>query len=84
MNLTPEVLGSIRMLLIAAGGFLVGKGWLDSAGLDALVTVLMAAIAAWAIYAKRPRSAEAQQIAQNVVDSPTSPKPLNAEGNEVK
>lgn len=73
--MTPELLGAIRMLLLAGGGFLVGKGWLDSAGLEALVTVLMAAVAAWGIYAKRPRSKEAQKIAQNVV---------NANGDEVR
>jgi hypothetical protein len=63
---------------------LVGKGWLDSSLLEVLVTAIMGLIAWWALRAKSPASKEAQQIAQAVIDSPTAPNPVNAEGEPVK
>jgi hypothetical protein len=66
MNLTPEILGALRILLMTAGSFAVGKGWLPSTELDALVGGLVAAVAAWAIYAKRSTNVEARIIAGRV------------------
>jgi hypothetical protein len=59
----PELYSAIRSVLLVLGGIAVGKGWLDSTALDTLVSAAMVLVAAWGVYAKRPRSAEAKIIA---------------------
>ena len=69
--MTPEVNSAIRTVLAAVLAFAAGKGWIgqdtDFATLsNALAVVGVAAVTAWGVWAKRPKSSEAQQVAQNV------------------
>jgi len=49
------VMGFVRHLLTFGGGFLVTKGYLDSAGLETVVGSLVALIGvAWSAWVKRP------------------------------
>lgn len=73
--MTPEVKSAIRTLLIALGAFGVGKGWFTTEELgsyvDALVVVLVAGVGVWGVWAKRPKSGEAQQVAEKVAQDPS-------------
>lgn len=70
--MNPEILSAIRSVLIALGAYAVGKGWLDSAALDTIVGGIVAAVAAWGVYAKRPTSTEARIVAGKVVANPVA------------
>jgi hypothetical protein len=71
MNLTPEILGALRILLMAAGSFFVGKGWVDENTLTMIVgAVVTLGAAAVSMYAKRSSSKEAQIIAGRVEANP--------------
>ncbi len=73
MNLTPELLGAIRILLMSAGGFAVGKGWVDENTLGMIVGALVTlGTAAFSMYAKRSTSREAQIIAGRVEANPNT------------
>lgn len=73
MNLTPELLGAIRILLMTAGGFAVGKGWVDENTLGMIVGALVTlGTAAFSMYAKRASSKEAQMIAGRVQADPVA------------
>ena len=68
--MSPEIASALRTLLIAAGGFAIGKGWVDVAGLEIIAGGLVAlAAGAWGVWAKRPRSKEAKQVARKVRQS---------------
>ncbi len=83
MNLTPEILGALRILLMSAGSFAVGKGWVDENTLGMIVGALVTlGTAAVSMYAKRASSREAQIIAGRVEAHPTAqpivpPSPLD-------
>lgn len=69
--MTPEVNSAIRTLLAAVLAFAAGKGWLSQSTdfgslADAISVVGVALIGVWGVFAKRPVSTEAKQVAQNV------------------
>ena len=73
MNLTPELLGAFRILLMTAGSFAVGKGWVDENTLAMIVgAVITLGTAVFSMYAKRATSKEAQMIAGRVEAHPTA------------
>jgi len=79
MELAPEVATSIRTLLTVAGTTLVVKpGIMDQPMLEMAVgaiVVLMSVL--WSFWSKRPQSAEAQIVAQKVMDAPDVPGPVD-------
>jgi hypothetical protein len=72
MNLTPEILGALRILLMIGGTALFIKpGWLDMPMLEQIVgAILTLGAAGWAMYAKRSVSKEGQIIAGRVESNP--------------
>jgi uncharacterized membrane protein len=73
MNLTPEIQGAIRILLMSAGGFAVGKGWVDQNTLTMVVgAIITLGVAFLSMRAKRAASKEAQIIAGRVVADPVA------------
>ncbi len=62
--MSPELMSAIRTMLIALGGYAIGKDWfpLDAAGVAELAGALVLVLAAlWGVWAKRPASSEAQR-----------------------
>jgi hypothetical protein len=74
MNLTPEILGALRILLMIGGTALfLRPGWLDMPTLEAAVgAIVTLGAAAWSMYAKRASSKEARRIAGRVVADPVA------------
>lgn len=88
MEISPEIKSSLRTLVAGIGSYAVGKGWitLEMLGMysDAIVILIIAIVGGWGIWAKRPKSGEAQQVAQKVADDPDVPNPLRASGKEMQ
>jgi hypothetical protein len=73
MSLTPELLGALRLFLVAVGGIAVGKGWVTADNLTIIVgAVITLAPSVWAMLAKRSTSKEAQIIAGRVEVNPNT------------
>lgn len=68
--MTPEILSSLRVLLAAFGGFVVGKGWVDETIVEALVGFLVVVVPlVWDWMAKRVTSSESIRTAEKVAAS---------------
>lgn len=66
--------GIARTVLVGAGGFLVGKGWIDAATLDQVVGALIViGGAVWSIIQKKSAAKKIEVAAQTGVN-PNAPK----------
>lgn len=81
--MTPEILSSLRVLLAAVGGFVVGKGWIDEGIAEALVGFVVVVVPfVWNLMAKKATSRESIQTAEKVAESDAVPHIINTHDGE--
>lgn len=52
-----QIWGIVRTILAAAGGYVVAKGWIDNATLQAVLGALGTLfVAGWSVWSKRPQA----------------------------
>lgn len=69
---STQVGGIVRTILVGAGGFLVGKGWIDSETLNQLVGALIVlGGGVWSIIQKKSASKKLEVAAQTGVNPET-------------
>ncbi len=53
-TVNPQIMATIRSVLLGAGGLVVGKGWVDSSTMTSIIGVVMFAVPyAWSLWGHR-------------------------------